>query len=70
MRKNIFWSAILALSMPLSLLISCQSDDEFDSGKQEGKGASISLDVNYPEFGGNTRTSLEEIEGDMVGNWA
>ena len=70
MRKNIFWSAILALSMPLSLLISCQSDDEFVSGKQEGKGASISLDVNYPEFGGNTRTSLEEIEGDMVGNWA
>lgn len=70
MRKNIFWSAILALSMPLSLLTSCQSDDGLVDGRQDGKGASISLDVNYPGFGENTRTSLEEIDGNMIGNWA
>lgn len=70
MRTNIFWSTMLMLPMSLSLLTSCQNDDELVSDKQEGKGASISLEIDYPGFDDNTRTSLEEIDGDMVGNWA
>lgn len=70
MRKNMIWSAIFALFIPVTLLTSCQSDDELVSGKAGGEGATLSVDVNYPGFGVDSRTGLEEIDGNMIGSWA
>lgn len=69
MNKKRLMSAIMALAMPIALLTSCQSDESVTDDRAGGRKVAMSVDVSYPGCT-DTRTNLEENEGDMIGSWA